>query len=224
MNWLRNIVAVVCTTTAVIFLAGCESSSGPDSPVAQMDSFDFASPAVKGAIEQYYETIALPLPAGTDLKSLAPVIKVADKATVLPASGVAVDFSGPVDYTVTAQNGMTRVYTAVAGISDRSIRIVGYVNGNIIGLVFGVDPRDYCIVVYIKVFGSWWTKPTFSAPFSIIQPNGVWKVNVTTGGADSSASQIVAYLVPLTSEGEVPSANSLAALPYLGFASDTIFR
>ncbi|WP_195372892.1 MULTISPECIES: PCMD domain-containing protein [Parabacteroides] len=46
------------------------------------------------------------------LAALVPTIKVSDKATVSPASGVAQDFSSPVTYTVTSEDGIvTAKYT-----------------------------------------------------------------------------------------------------------------
>ena len=49
---------------------------------------------------------------GTEtLKTLIPTIAVSEKATVMPASGVAQDFSGKVTYTVIAEDGTQQVYT-----------------------------------------------------------------------------------------------------------------
>lgn len=45
------------------------------------------------------------------LKTLIPTITVSEKATVIPASGVAQDFSGKVTYTVIAEDGTQQVYT-----------------------------------------------------------------------------------------------------------------
>lgn len=52
-----------------------------------------------------------------DLAALVPTIQISDKATINPASGVAQDFSKPVTYTVTSEDGITTVdYTvSVAG-------------------------------------------------------------------------------------------------------------
>lgn len=50
------------------------------------------------------------------LAALVPTIKVSDKATVSPASGVAQDFSKPVTYTVTSEDGIvTATYTVSVG-------------------------------------------------------------------------------------------------------------
>ncbi len=54
------------------------------------------------------------LPASTNLSSLAPTVLISDKATVSPASGVAQDFTSPVTYTVTAEDGVTqKVYVVI---------------------------------------------------------------------------------------------------------------
>jgi len=57
-------------------------------------------------------------PKGTNVGNLAPVIVVSDKATVNPKSGVAQDFSNDkaVTYTVTAENGKNKTYTARATV------------------------------------------------------------------------------------------------------------
>ena len=56
-------------------------------------------------------------PKGTNVSNLSPVIEVSAGAKVVPASGVARDFSNPVTYTVTAEDGKTdKSYTAWDGI------------------------------------------------------------------------------------------------------------
>ena len=54
--------------------------------------------------------IQVTVPYATDVRSLAPNIKVAEGATVIPASGTSRDFSQPQTYTVTAQDGTTKTY------------------------------------------------------------------------------------------------------------------
>jgi hypothetical protein len=72
---------------------------------------------VSGAETEIAETnsrITIFYPAGTVITGLAPVITVSDKATVSPASLAPQDFTEPVVYTVTAESGATRTYTARA--------------------------------------------------------------------------------------------------------------
>ena len=87
-------------------------------PVAtgrQILSFTYG--AVAGTIDQVNGTISLALPAGTGT-TFAPTIRVSDFATVTPASGEAQDFSKPVQYKVTAQNGSTNTYTVTVTVSQ----------------------------------------------------------------------------------------------------------
>lgn len=81
----------------------------------QILSFTYG--AVAGTIDQVNGTISLVLPAGTGT-TFAPTIRVSDFATVTPASGEAQDFSKPVTYTVTAQNGSTNIYTVTVTVSQ----------------------------------------------------------------------------------------------------------
>ena len=56
-------------------------------------------------------------PKGTVVTSLTHTIVVSDKATVLPKSGEAKDFTNSVTYTVTAEDGTKKSYTATATVS-----------------------------------------------------------------------------------------------------------
>jgi len=64
--------------------------------------------------------ISLAVPYKSDVKALAPVIAISDKATISPASGVAQDFTNPVKYMVTAQDGNTSEYTATVTVMPPS--------------------------------------------------------------------------------------------------------
>lgn len=62
-------------------------------------------------------TITLTLPAGTDLSSQTPFISI-NGSSVSPPSGVPQDFRQPVQYTVTAADGSTRVYTVTVTLES----------------------------------------------------------------------------------------------------------
>ena len=79
---------------------------------------------------------------------------------------------------------------------------------NITGHCYGVTSSDYKIVVYIKVNGGWWIKPYFNSPLTTINADGSWSCDVTTGGIDSTATEIAIYQVvagydPPTDPGEL---------------------
>ena len=67
---------------------------------------------------------------------------------------------------------------------------------NLMGQVCGVMPADFRIVIYIKVGSGWWIKPFANQPLTTILNDGSWSADITTGGIDQTATEIVAYLVP----------------------------
>lgn len=90
-------------------------------PVAtgnQILSFNYGAAA--GVIDQVNGTISLELPAGSGT-TFAPTIRLSDFATVAPASGETQDFSKPVTYKVTAQNGSTNIYTVTVTVSKEQV-------------------------------------------------------------------------------------------------------
>ena len=66
------------------------------------------------------------------------------------------------------------------------------------GVVQNVNPTNYAVVVFINVpdAGGWYSKPTCpGSPLSIIQPDGSWRADITTGANDIYATQVAALLV-----------------------------
>lgn len=88
-------------------------------------SFRFDALDESGVIDQIARAISFLLPAETDVTQLVPTIEVSEGATVEPASGVAQDFSNPVTYTVTAQNGTTAVYTVTVDLEGGNMEPTG---------------------------------------------------------------------------------------------------
>jgi len=82
---------------------------------------------------------------------------------------------------------------------------------NLRGVAIHADPDLYAVAVYILVQGNWWTKPTFSAPLTPLQPDKTWTTDITTGGADPTATRIAAFLVPVTYTP--PQVAGLSSLP-----------
>lgn len=79
------------------------------------------------------------------------------------------------------------------------------------GQVLHVAPAEYRVLVYIRVRGRWWTKPTFAQPFTSIASSGTWVTDITTGGVDPEATEVAAFLVPATATA--PLASGLSAIP-----------
>jgi autotransporter-associated beta strand protein len=66
-------------------------------------------------------SIALPVPANTDLKALAPTFVLSPLATAVPPSGTTRDFTSPQSYTLTAQDGSSHVCTVTVVKSSTPI-------------------------------------------------------------------------------------------------------
>ncbi|WP_247236429.1 DUF5018 domain-containing protein [Telluribacter sp. SYSU D00476] len=84
----------------------------PKSSEKQITSFALEgfNPIIKGSIDQSKRTITAIVPSDASLTAIIPTILVSPKAVVSPASGVAQDYTNPVKYTVTAEDGSTQVY------------------------------------------------------------------------------------------------------------------
>lgn len=85
-------------------------------------SFTFAdfTPAIVAKIDPVTKTITATVPATADLTKLKPTITLSDRATIIPASATVLDFSKPVNFTVTAEDAGTQVYavTIIKEISE----------------------------------------------------------------------------------------------------------
>ncbi|GAB4446368.1 MAG: hypothetical protein Fur0028_00770 [Bacteroidales bacterium] len=71
---------------------------------ADIVTFDIPN-QVSSTINTADTTVTVVMPYGTDVTALVPAITVSQGASISPLSGVAQDFSNPVQYTVTAENG-----------------------------------------------------------------------------------------------------------------------
>jgi len=67
---------------------------------------------------------------------------------------------------------------------------------NLEGQVRHADTNLYGAAVYIYT-GGWWTKPYWNDPLTEIACNGYFICDITTGGVDSTATRIAAFLIPV---------------------------
>jgi len=86
---------------------------------------DILSFAIEGqigttVIDCEFHTVTVNMPEGSSLSSLTPVIEVSPEAVINPPSGETTDFSNPVGYIVTAQNGDVQVWIATAGFTSNN--------------------------------------------------------------------------------------------------------
>ena len=67
---------------------------------------------------------------------------------------------------------------------------------NLSGVVVDAAPAAHRVAVFIYVpSAGWWSKPYCDPQLTVIQPDGSWAADITTGGADASATKITALLV-----------------------------
>ncbi len=72
---------------------------------ADITGFSIAGQEGVSTIDTTAHTVTLTMPHGTDVTALVPTITVSEGATINPASGTAQNFTAPIFYTVTAENG-----------------------------------------------------------------------------------------------------------------------
>ncbi|NSW45210.1 MAG: DUF5018 domain-containing protein [Bacteroidales bacterium] len=83
---------------------------------AEIVSFDIPN-QVSSTINSTNATVDIVMPYGTDVTALVPTITVSQGASISPLSGVAQDFTNPVQYTVTAENGVNqKVWTVTVSL------------------------------------------------------------------------------------------------------------
>jgi len=127
---------------AFVLLLTVISSCGNDEETPSLSTAksitSFIVSSIDGTIDESAKTISAIMPNGTDLTSLSPVIAISQSAVVSPASGVSQDFSNPITYKVTADDGSSNDYTA-------TITVEPCVNSDNI-YSFTYDGKNYDII------------------------------------------------------------------------------
>ncbi len=108
-------VAIAMDGTANVWTVTVTNAAA--SNAKEIVSFSIPS-QVSSTIVAATSTVNVVVPTGTNLTSLTPTITLSPYATIDPASGVARNFSSAVTYTVTAQDGSTKVWTINVSIGS----------------------------------------------------------------------------------------------------------
>lgn len=143
---------------ACAFFAGCKRDKEPDPvPLYYIETFKFAADKNPGLVFDVSgsvsgDTIRVLLAPGTDLKNLVPTITYKG-ASMSPVNGVAMDFSLPVHYTITAQNGNRRSYVVIVRHLSTEKAITGFQlrsqeNPGLTATISGVISGDTIVVPY----------------------------------------------------------------------------
>lgn len=93
-------------------------------------SFNNLSPAVAGVIDQGRREITITVPHNQDVTSLVPAINHLQGSSILPASGIAQDFTNPLEYTTTATDGSTKTYSVTVENANQLPKIITGITNN----------------------------------------------------------------------------------------------
>lgn len=105
LGWSLMLVAI-----AAVSFTACDDEENLSS---ENDILTFTFPAANPAINTTIaaNAITATVPYNQDVTQLTPTITISERASVQPASGIPQNFTNPVTYTVTAEDGSTKVYT-----------------------------------------------------------------------------------------------------------------
>lgn len=163
-------IAVVAggTLNVTVDFAGSKLAADQSSEAAiQSFKVKIGDKDVEGTIDG--NKISFIIPDGLEDLTFVPTITISEKATISPASGVAQDFSSPVTYTVTSEDGIvTATYTvSITGqIRDFSFDEWDIVKSNTVGSTEQYDvPKGLYgtsnpgIMTINEMFGAYLSKP-----------------------------------------------------------------
>ena len=151
---------IACLAVCMMF-SGCEHEKSDGN---QILAFSFApSTAADVKVDQTAKTITVEVPLGTDVTALSPVIVISFAATVSPASGVPTDFTSPVVYIVTAEDGSNNYYmVTITYIPDNVEHVEGFwlkMGDNSIVTTSDIDFYDISThMIYLKKESSYQEK------------------------------------------------------------------
>ncbi|MDD3083889.1 MAG: hypothetical protein PHP82_02600 [Candidatus ainarchaeum sp.] len=109
----KTSIVVECVENVI--LSGTTTTIQPLSSTKAITSFNFDDPHTIGNVNNTDFTVSLTVPFGTDVSALVPNILITGES-IVPASGIAQDFSNPIIYTVTAANSSTQDYNVTVTI------------------------------------------------------------------------------------------------------------
>ncbi|MCB9296752.1 MAG: DUF4960 domain-containing protein [Lewinellaceae bacterium] len=158
----------------------------------------FSVDGIAGTILEENQTIILLLPPSYDLSNITPTIEVPAGQSVSPASGVPQDFSGgPVSYTVTNTEGLTKAYEVSISLGSSNIAFIG--DGDDVNSI--VDDDAKAAALYLRT--------TYPDAFNYIKFS-----DITAEALEDIKVVMLYYLTPLPNQGySAAPDNVLSMLP-----------
>lgn len=160
----KNCLSILLFLLFTITITGCDKEESKSSEMAILAfSFNQLNPNVHADING--NSILIVVPYGTDVNQLVASIDISDKASISPSTSVKQDFSNPVTYTVTAEDGQTQQYTVEVEVIKNTERdilsfafneldppVAAVIDGEIIyaEVVYGTDVTELIPTVEIS--------------------------------------------------------------------------
>jgi hypothetical protein len=182
----------------------------------QITSFEIGTLGAKskGVIDEVAKKITFEVPYGTDVTKLTPVIAISLSSTVTPSSTVEQDFTKPVTYTVTAEDGTKQAYVVtvivlkndenkllsfklsgltpeVVGVineQSKTVHLVVPINTNIKELVPTITQSKLATVTPATGVKQDFTKPV---TYSVAAENGVKQPYVVTVEFEKNSENLI---------------------------------
>ena len=122
---MKKILLFLTAISVILYACKETTTIPPKSSDKQLLTFKIDNITEESnTVNQTSRNIRIVVASKTDRKSLTPSINLSPKATVSPATGVAQDFTNPVKYTVTAEDGTTQIYSVVVDVKMSSEKVI----------------------------------------------------------------------------------------------------
>lgn len=185
-------------SASLVALTSCEKNE-ESSRSSEAQILEFSIGTQQGVIDQQTKTVTATLPDGVGCSQLSPSVTVSGKATVSPAKGAVVDFTSPVVYTITAEDGTTQLYTvSVAAANEASPNENGTNGKN--PVITSVEPTTVLIGETITIKGENFKK---SGNKVYITGSGTHSGHYTFTILSESTTEIKAVVPSVEGEQEV---------------------
>jgi hypothetical protein len=112
-------------------------------------------PEVVAVIDQITHSVKADVPYGTDIKKITTSIVLSPGATVFPAPDTPQDFTSPVKYTITAQDGSTQDYRVLVSVLPQKGAKTSTKSNTGLGVIIAILVIIVIIVVGVIIFFAW---------------------------------------------------------------------